>query len=363
MARSFAYKGASQYIQGEFCLSKIGEEASKIGKKAFVLGGKTSLLVAGDRVQSSLSTAGIPYEVSEFSGFCSPERIDVYSEHFRKSGADLVIGMGGGRAIDTAKGVALRTGAPFLLAPTSVAQCACCANVIILYEENGDPMPKAWNLDHSAAAVMVDTDIIVRHCPVRMFATGIADSMAKLPEIEFLRANTSDWREVFLTAYSYQMAENIYQLYLEKAAAAVEDVKAKRLTPVVEDVITANVLLTGLSSALASGTRQIALPHNIYYAICQHYKPQQAKYMHGEMVSLGLAVQFLVNGAAQAKVRECVDLLRIIGVPVVPEDVGLEASGELVETLLDYCVSQMPYMDTSCVKTAKAAMEQLWLVG
>ena len=157
---NFVYRGTSTYQQGENSLNSIGSFAEKIGKKAFIISGSTAWEVAGERISDSLKKAGLAFEVVFFKGFCTLSHIVSLFERFQQSDADFLIGVGGGRVIDVTKGVALKSGASFVLAPTSVSQCACCANVIVMYEDNGDPSPSALHLDHSASAVIVDADIL-----------------------------------------------------------------------------------------------------------------------------------------------------------------------------------------------------------
>ena len=174
MSTAFTYRGIATYHQKEFAVKDIHIFAKRIGKTAFVICGNTAWSVVGEHILSSLRSVGIKAIVAPFKGFCTMSHIDLLYEKFHQSGADFLIGVGGGRAIDVAKGVALKSGAPFILVPTSVSQCACCANVIVMYEDNGDPSPTALHLDHAAYAVIVDTDIIVRHCPRHRRCNGKA---------------------------------------------------------------------------------------------------------------------------------------------------------------------------------------------
>lgn len=360
MNRLIRYIGVGKYIQEEFALDKAGEEAILLGRKAFVLGGKTALEVVRDKLEASLAEKGISCEFATFTGFCSPEKIDAYTELFLESGADFVIGVGGGRAIDTAKGITYRTNACIMCIPTSVAQCACYANVIILYRDNGDPLPYAWNLIQPVNVILVDTDIIVRKCPVRMLSTGIADSMAKQVEIEFLRTVLPAWSENFLSTYSYQMANNIWQWNMEHAKKACIDAEHGLITPEVEAAICISLMLTGFSSGLAYGCRQIAFAHNLYYAMCIYCKDIQQKYMHGEIVSMGLPLQMMLNRAKQEEIDRLIQFLQGIGAPVYPEDIGFAPTAEILEDILGYCYAQMPFLSAEDKKVMKNSLSNFW---
>lgn len=359
MSTAFTYRGIATYHQKEFAVKDIHIFAKRIGKTAFVICGNTAWSVVGEHILSSLRSVGIKAIVAPFKGFCTMSHIDLLYEKFHQSGADFLIGIGGGRAIDVAKGVALKSGAPFILVPTSVSQCACCANVIVMYEDNGDPSPTALHLDHAAYAVIVDTDIIVRHCPARMFATGIADAMAKLPEIQFLRAATEGWEDSFFSDQSYQMGIDAYNLYQQFAAEAYQDVIKKNITNTVERLITTNLLLTGFASAMAAGTRQIAFAHNLYYAVCLNNKEQVLRYMHGEVVSAALTWQFAINGASHAEIMKCRALLDSIGMPTSVKDLGIVSDERFRQNVLSYCRSSMAYLSDEHIEKAKNCMDVL----
>lgn len=360
MNKPIHYIGVGKYVQEEYALDKAGEECRLLGKKAFVLGGKTALGIVHDRLEASLAEKGISCEFEIFSGFCSPEKIDAYTELFLKSGADFVIGVGGGRAIDTAKGITYRTNACIMCIPTSVAQCACYANVIILYRDNGDPLPYAWHLIQPVNVILVDTDIIIRKCPVRMLSTGIADSMAKLVEIDFLRTMLPAWSENFLATYSYQMANNIWQLNMQHAKRACIDAANGLITPEVEAMICMSLMLTGLSSGLAHGCRQIAFAHNLYYATCIYCKDIQQKYMHGELVSMGLPLQMMLNRAKQEDIDRLIQFLYDIGAPVYPKDIGFAPTAEIIEDMLSYCYEHMPFLSEEDKNIMNKGMFKFW---
>lgn len=50
---------------------------------------------------------------------------------------DFLVGMGGGKAIDTAKGVAHRLGIPLVSLPTLVSNCAPITALSVVYREDG----------------------------------------------------------------------------------------------------------------------------------------------------------------------------------------------------------------------------------
>ncbi|MFN3528347.1 MAG: iron-containing alcohol dehydrogenase [Bacteroidia bacterium] len=94
---------------GRNCASAIGNDAATLGKKALVIIGKGSVKHNGvlNQVTDALHKAGIEHEL--FEGIKSnPEYQDADAAvaAARNLGADMVIAVGGGSVIDTAKAVA-----------------------------------------------------------------------------------------------------------------------------------------------------------------------------------------------------------------------------------------------------------------
>ena len=99
----------TEVIFGRDVENQTGETAKKYGNKALLVFGKGSVIKSGllDRVEKSLSDAGVEYK--EFGG-AKPNPTVAHARDGVKDaisfGADLIIGIGGGSAIDTAKAIA-----------------------------------------------------------------------------------------------------------------------------------------------------------------------------------------------------------------------------------------------------------------
>lgn len=95
---------------GKGCVEKIGEEAKNYGNKALILIGKGSARKNGvlDDVEKSLNIAGIEYDV--FEGIKSNPEFEMADKAIAKAkefDAEMIIPVGGGSVIDTAKSVAM----------------------------------------------------------------------------------------------------------------------------------------------------------------------------------------------------------------------------------------------------------------
>ena len=106
----FDYYLPTKVTVGNGKLNELGEIAKDMGSKAFLVTGKHSMKDLGvtDRVVGTLESVGIEVSVFAEAG-TNPLRdmVNKGAHHARQAGADIVIGLGGGSALDTAKGIAV----------------------------------------------------------------------------------------------------------------------------------------------------------------------------------------------------------------------------------------------------------------
>jgi alcohol dehydrogenase len=113
MIREFSYYVPVKLVFGEGKLETAGEEAKIFGKKALIvttgdLFKKNGLV---DRLAAILAKSGVGSAYySEISPNPLHTEIDAGAAFAKKNGCDLMIGLGGGSAIDSAKGMAIALG-------------------------------------------------------------------------------------------------------------------------------------------------------------------------------------------------------------------------------------------------------------
>ena len=98
--------------------------------------------------------------------------------------------------------------------------------------------------------------------------------------------------------------------------AAKRAVEQQVVTPALERLVEANVLLSGLGFE-SSGLAAAHAIHNGLTAI-----PQTHGYQHGEKVSFGTLVQLVLEGAEQEEVDEVLAFATSVGLPVTLGEIG-----------------------------------------
>ena len=104
----FVYCNPVKVVFGAGTLAQAGEEAAKLGKKALIVSygsDRSKALLKG--IEANLAAAGVAsVEFLEVTPNPSIEMITRGAEAAKACGADLVIGVGGGSAMDAAKAIA-----------------------------------------------------------------------------------------------------------------------------------------------------------------------------------------------------------------------------------------------------------------
>ena len=131
-------KAPSYYVQGEGELDKLGKYVKKIGNTFLVLGSPNNKKRVGDRIEAALSSADKKMVYCEFGGECSKKVIADAIEIAQANNCDAIIGLGGGKALDTAKSVGINMGGlPTVIIPTIASNDAPCSSVAVIYNDEG----------------------------------------------------------------------------------------------------------------------------------------------------------------------------------------------------------------------------------
>lgn len=328
--------GAGRYFQSHGALKKLGEEVADYGKKIFVLyADETVKSKTKERVETSLREKGLDYHTMIYTGPSSRKGFELVAGELKSYGADVIVGVGGGRILDVAKASGDLAGIHVFTAPTSAGTCAAYAILYVEYAENGRIARNGF-MKHEICGVLADLDYILDDCPVRYFVSGIADSMAKHPEFTFTSLLLGEEGRIPPTVSGVMIAGYTYEQYLTKGIQAVEEFKNKSDSSMLEDFVNMNIMMTGLISNLSVGGKSLALAHIFYDAICYKYHEIRANFLHGELVGMALPVQLYINGCPEEEIYRLQEFLRALNVPVKLEEIGFPEDPAALEDLAEY---------------------------
>ncbi len=323
----------SRYIQGPGVLEELPALlAERNVRRPMLLWGKRTRAAVAELVLPPLEQAGIQPGEYILTGQCSREECQRVADAMAAAGADAIVALGGGKALDLSKGVAHKMGVPCVVAPTILSNDAPPTACTVWYHEDGSfSDTEGW--PSNPDIVLVDTQVCVK-APLRMFLAGIADSLATFLEAEPSYLAHMPTRLKYLpTMTARMMARLCYDVIRADAEAAVLAAKSGVVTPAYERVAEASILLSGVGWE-SCGT---AAAHVLGTRLADF--PQLHGTMHGEKVSFGIVTQLLLDpDTDMAQAAELVDFMLGLGLPVSMEDIGLDQVPEA--DLMAWCRRQ-----------------------
>ena len=124
MARTFI--APNKYIQGPGEMGRLGSYVDMLGTKALVLISEGGLRRTGPVIEASFANSKSGFAFETFEGECTTAEIRRIMDCATSAGADVMVGVGGGKIFDTAKGAAYYLDTPVIIAPTIAATEAPC---------------------------------------------------------------------------------------------------------------------------------------------------------------------------------------------------------------------------------------------
>lgn len=304
-----------RYIQGDGAIDRLGEFVSQFGQKGLALCDPFVVdNILGDFADRVNESAEIVWE--RFDGECCDEEIGRLVNLISKFACDVVIGMGGGKTLDTAKAVADQVGLPIIIVPTAASSDAPCSAGAVIYNLDGS-FNRVVHPIRNPDVVLVDTRIIV-NAPVRLLVAGMGDALATWFEAESVQSSYSPnvlGGRGSLAAYN--LSRLCFDILMENGVLAKMACEAKLISSAFEQVVEANILLSGLG--FESGG--LATAHSVYNGLT--ILPATKQYLHGEKVAFGVLVSLFLTGKSLRLIKKVYGFCQDIGLPICLDDIGL----------------------------------------
>lgn len=325
-------KAPETYINESGIRKETGKYISSLGRRVFIITGKTAWESIGADVTESLNKWHCDPEVRMMTGYPTEEAARRYAFEAYGAKADVILGIGGGKVIDTAKAAGNLCGLPVAALPTIAATCACWAARSILYDAVGSFDRIQWNRQN-ARLILADTEILARS-PRRTLASGILDSMAKWYEFEPLTA--ADPGDLVLQ-HDVSTARLTLEILREEGPGLFRQGGSPAQWQRVTDAI---FYLTGATGSFSGGKVYRGFAHSYYFSTTRI--PESRHRMHGEKVAFGLLVQFLLAGKDEAWLKDFTDMLLLYEMTDVPGDWRVPDEEEMIRNLSERIVREWP---------------------
>ncbi len=330
----------ADYSIGTDAYKNIKPVCSQLGKRVLIVGGETALSKAKDKLQKEMTDFDIVGTIV-YGKESTRKRAEELFEAYKDVTVDFVMGVGGGKALDTSKCLADLLGVRVVTVPTIASTCAASSALSVMYTEN-HIFDGFWYLKSPAFHIFIDTEII-SEAPYEFFRAGIGDTLAKFYEVEFSsrgRAKT----------YKDEMGISISRMcntpLIECAFEAFEDCKQKRVSDKFEQVVLIILVSTGMVSMLINPKFNGAVAHALFYGLTI-LEGFEENFLHGDVIGYTTAVQLMLDGQYE-EAKKIGDLIKKLGVETTLAERGIKVDFEYLkpvieETLKDPDMEVLPY--------------------
>ncbi len=311
-------RSPGMYIQGEGEIKRICTHYTGIGKTgAYLLMDPFVYDTLQDDIVKSFKESNTAFHSERFGGECSKAEISRNLELVKEKGCDVIVGLGGGKTLDSAKAIAYHANLPVIIVPTIASTDAPCSALSVIYKENGE-FEEYLLLPSNPTKVIMDTTVIA-NAPARLLVAGIGDALATYYEAKAaVDGNASAMAGGKATKTGLALAELCLQTLFEDGLKARLAVEQQVCTPAVENIIEANTYLSGIG--FESGG--LAAAHAIHNGLtileeCHHM-------YHGEKVAFGTISQLVLENRPLEEIEAVIEFCQSVGLPTTLEELGLQ---------------------------------------
>ncbi len=305
----------AQVVRGNLALESV--DFARMGNRPLVVGGSSTLAVVQSRLEPAIASQQLSAAWASYSPDCSEDSLAMLRSQIEQHQADFIIGVGGGKALDTAKLLAHQCHLPIVTIPTSGATCAAWTALSNVYSPEGaflydvplDRCPDLLVLDYS----------LIQTASQRTLVAGIGDALAKWYEASV----SSGTSEQTLIVAAVQQARILRDILFQKSTDALKEPGGEAW----REVVDATVLLAGVIGGLGGAQCRTVAAHAVHNGLTHIRAAHDA--LHGEKVAYGILVQLrleeMVQGnqlAATAR-QQLLKFYSEIGLPQTLDDLGL----------------------------------------
>ena len=308
----------ARVLRGENCLANSGKEIAKLGSHPIVVAGNQTLAIVKPVLQPVLTAEKLIGQFASYSPDCAESSLSRLKKTAQQHQADLVIGVGGGKALDTAKLLAYQCNVPIVTIPTSGATCAAWTALSNVYSEKG-----AFQYDVSLAncpELLILDYSLVRSAPKRTLVAGIGDAIAKWYEASVSSGEST----ATLLVSAVQQARILRDILFQKSAIAIQNPQSDEW----REVVDATVLLAGVVGGIGGADCRTVAAHAVHNGLTHLIEAHDV--LHGEKVAYGILVQLRLeemiqgNKLASSSRKQLLKFYTEIGLPKTLEDLGLK---------------------------------------
>jgi glycerol-1-phosphate dehydrogenase [NAD(P)+] len=273
-------------------------------KKVSLISGVNVQKVLRKKIEKSLKLKKIRFiwHTSKDNQIKSIEQIQ---KNVKKDNSDLIVGIGGGRSVDTAKLISYNLGKPFVSLPTAASHDGMASPFVSIKSD------KPHSIVASAPmGVFVDIDVI-KKAPTQLLASGCGDLIANIIAVKDWQLGHKKKKEYY-GRYAADLALMSAKIVMENSAEFAK--KGLDARVIVEGLISA-----GVASCIAGSSRPCSGSEHLFSHALDKIAPGIG--LHGEKCGIGSIMMAKLHKQNWKKI---VKTLKDVGAPTTAKQIGLK---------------------------------------
>ena len=273
-------------------------------KKVSLISGVNVQKVLKKKIGKSLKLKKIKF-VWHTSKDNQMESLKQIEKDVKKDNSDLIVGIGGGRSVDTAKLISYNLDKPFVSLPTAASHDGMASPFVSVKSD------KPHSIVASAPmGVFVDIDVI-KKAPSKLLASGCGDLIANIIAVKDWQLGHKKKKEYY-GRYAADLALMSAKIVMENSSSFAK--KGLDARVIVEGLISA-----GVASCIAGSSRPCSGAEHLFSHALDKIAPGVG--LHGEKCGIGSIMIAKLQGQNWKKI---VKTLKNSGAPTTAKEIGLE---------------------------------------
>ena len=295
-----------QIVVGEKNISEFGDFLDNLTKpkKVSLISGVHVKKILKEKIEKSLKSKKIQF-VWHLSKDNQITNLNKIEKDVKKDHSDIIVGIGGGRSVDTAKIVSFNLDLPFISVPSAASHDGMASPFVSVKTDKPHSIVASAPL-----GVFVDIDII-KKAPTRLLSSGCGDLIANIIAVKDWQLGHEKTGEYY-GRYSANLALMSANIVMENSSKYSK--KGLDARVIVEALISA-----GVASCIAGSSRPCSGAEHLFSHALDKIAP--GKGLHGEKCGLGSIMIAKLQGQDWKKIAKT---LKNLGAPTTAKQVGLK---------------------------------------
>ena len=313
---TISFRAPGEYQQCSGALDRLGQAVLKFGGKAVLAGTEGSLKRYGGRILDQCRPGELEIRPVTVGRETTQAEIDRLAASFREAGAEVMIGLGGGKALDTARAASDAVNCPLVLVPTVASNDAPCSALSVIHDGEGAVI-ELRRTRRNPDLVLVDTAVLM-DAPARLLIAGMGDALATWFEVSACRQSGAETLAGAPPSdIAVCLAHLCYESLRKYAVGALHAYEAGIVNDDFERLVEATIFLSGVG--FESGGVAAAHAVNDGFSACQ----EASHLYHGEIVGFGTLAMLMLQGESDTVVQEVVSFMKTVGLPMTFEQLNI----------------------------------------